>query len=122
MTFSRAIDVAPESAWFKSSYSSGAEGNCVEVAALFPEHAWHKSSYSDGAGNDCVEVAAPVAGGVWAKSSYSNATGGNCVEVAALTPRVGIRDSKNKQGPALLVPTPAWRDFVAFAAGPIIPE
>ncbi|MFI5803358.1 DUF397 domain-containing protein [Streptomyces sp. NPDC051561] len=26
--------MAPEAAWFKSSYSSGAEGNCVEVAFL----------------------------------------------------------------------------------------
>ncbi|MER7047385.1 DUF397 domain-containing protein [Streptomyces jumonjinensis] len=97
MTFSRATDVAPESAWFKSSYSDSQGGSCVEIAALFPEHAWHKSSYSD-------------------------SQGGSCVEVATLTPRVGIRDSKDKQGPALLVPTPAWRDFVAFAAGPIIPE
>jgi hypothetical protein len=36
-------------AWFKSSYSSGGDGDCVEVAL-----SWHKSSYSSG---DCVEVA-----------------------------------------------------------------
>lgn len=41
-----------ELAWFKSSYSSGGDGDCVEVAL-----AWHKSSYSGGDG-DCVEVAA----------------------------------------------------------------
>ncbi|MQS39805.1 DUF397 domain-containing protein [Streptomyces katsurahamanus] len=114
--------MAPESAWFKSSYSDSQGGACVEIAALFPEHAWHKSSYSDGAGNNCVEVAAPIAEHMWKKSSYSDSQGGSCVEVAALPARVGIRDSKDKQGPALLVPTPAWRDFVAFAAGPIISE
>ncbi|QEU93365.1 DUF397 domain-containing protein [Streptomyces kanamyceticus] len=30
----KSTDVAPAGAWFKSSYSSGAEGNCVEVADL----------------------------------------------------------------------------------------
>ncbi|MFF4399074.1 DUF397 domain-containing protein [Streptomyces sp. NPDC001480] len=28
----------PESAWFKSSYSSGAGGECVEVASLAKVH------------------------------------------------------------------------------------
>ncbi|NUP19906.1 MAG: DUF397 domain-containing protein [Streptomyces sp.] len=41
-----------ELAWFKSSYSSGSQGDCVEVAL-----AWHKSSYSSGGSGDCVEVA-----------------------------------------------------------------
>ncbi|MFI1870007.1 DUF397 domain-containing protein [Streptomyces jumonjinensis] len=114
MTFSRATDVAPESAWLKSSYS-GAEGNaCVEIAALFPEHAWHKSSYSDGAGNNCVEVAAPIAERMWKKSSYSGPHGGTCVEVAALTARVGVRDSKDRQGPALVVPSAVWSSFVGM--------
>ncbi|MBK6013559.1 DUF397 domain-containing protein [Streptomyces sp. MBT53] len=27
-------ELAPEGAWFKSSYSTGEGGNCVEVAAL----------------------------------------------------------------------------------------
>ncbi|MEU8651030.1 DUF397 domain-containing protein [Streptomyces sp. NPDC048737] len=39
-----------ELSWFKSSYSSGSGGDCVEVA-------WMKSSYSAGDGGDCVEVA-----------------------------------------------------------------
>ncbi|MEU9000879.1 DUF397 domain-containing protein [Streptomyces sp. NPDC048551] len=38
-------------AWFKSSYSSGEGGQCVEVA-------WRKSSYSGAEGGECVEVAA----------------------------------------------------------------
>ncbi|MFC5075574.1 DUF397 domain-containing protein [Kitasatospora cinereorecta] len=41
----------PESDWFKSSYSSGEGGECVEVA-------WRKSSYSSGDGGECVEFAA----------------------------------------------------------------
>ncbi|MEV0254773.1 DUF397 domain-containing protein [Streptomyces sp. NPDC050732] len=50
----------------------------------------------------------------WIKSSYSNDTGGNCVEVAALTRQVGIRDSKNKTGQALVVPAAAWSSFVGL--------
>ncbi|MFB9461723.1 DUF397 domain-containing protein [Streptomyces cinereospinus] len=41
-----------ELAWFKSSYSSSASGDCVEVA-----FSWRKSSYSSGGDGDCVEVA-----------------------------------------------------------------
>ncbi|TWG06946.1 DUF397 domain-containing protein [Streptomyces brevispora] len=41
----------PESAWFKSSYSSGEGGECVEVA-------WRKSSYSGAEGGQCLEFAA----------------------------------------------------------------
>ncbi|WP_381794941.1 DUF397 domain-containing protein [Streptomyces niveus] len=38
-----------------------------------------------------------------------------CVEVADLarTAQVGIRDSKHKAGPALVVPARAWAEFVA---------
>ncbi|QHC30782.1 DUF397 domain-containing protein [Streptomyces sp. HF10] len=39
-------------AWFKSSYSSGEGGECVELS-----YAWRKSSYSGGEGGECVEVA-----------------------------------------------------------------
>ncbi|MFF1911557.1 DUF397 domain-containing protein [Streptomyces sp. NPDC058239] len=44
----------PETAWFKSSYSSGEGGECVEVA-------WRKSSHSTGSGGECVEFAAAAA-------------------------------------------------------------
>ncbi|MDX2542768.1 DUF397 domain-containing protein [Streptomyces sp. WI04-05B] len=45
----------------------------------------------------------------WFKSSYSDETGGTCVEVAHLTPtRIGVRDSKHPQGPALLFPPEAF--------------
>lgn len=51
----------------------------------------------------------------WFKSSYSNDTGGACVEIAKCTDHVGIRDSKDRTGPALVVPTAAWSSFVGLA-------
>ncbi|WP_234434333.1 DUF397 domain-containing protein [Streptomyces sp. NRRL F-5126] len=50
----------------------------------------------------------------WFKSSFSNDSGGACVEIASLTGKVGIRDSKNKLGPALVVPKAAWCSFVGL--------
>lgn len=52
--------------------------------------------------------------GAWFKSSYSTPEGGNCVEVADLNTEVGIRDSKNAAGPALVVPADAWSAFVSL--------
>lgn len=40
---------------------------------------------------------------VWRKSSFSSGNGGNCVEVAFLGSSVGVRDSKNPNGPTLSV-------------------
>jgi YHS domain-containing protein len=110
--------VAPESAWFKSSYSGGTGNDCVEVAVVFaPEAAWFKSSYSGDTGNDCVEVAVVFAPEeAWFKSSYSGDTGNSCVEVAVSHPRVGVRDSKAKRGPALVVGAGTWAAFVGYAA------
>ncbi|MFJ5221420.1 DUF397 domain-containing protein [Streptomyces sp. NPDC088400] len=53
----------------------------------------------------------------WFTSSYSSENGTNCVEVADLarTGRVGVRDSKRKAGPALVVPADAWAQFVEGA-------
>ncbi|MDX3855775.1 DUF397 domain-containing protein [Streptomyces sp. AK02-01A] len=48
-----------------------------------------------------------AAGAVWFKSSYSDGAGNNCVEIADLSrtsfASIAIRDSKNPEGPALLV-------------------
>ncbi|SEE84877.1 protein of unknown function [Streptomyces sp. 2131.1] len=63
----KSTDLAPEKAWFKSSYSSGAEGNCVEAADL---------------------------------------------EAVANVAAVGVRDSKDKTGPALHFPKTSWSTFV----------
>ncbi|MFB6836238.1 DUF397 domain-containing protein [Streptomyces sp. NPDC056361] len=72
-----------ELSWFKSSYSTGDGGNCVEVAL-----SWHKSSYSSGSGDDCVEVA-------------------SCPST------VHVRDSKNPTGPQLALSPATWTEFVA---------
>ncbi|MHC5903870.1 DUF397 domain-containing protein [Streptomyces sp. S6] len=67
---------------YKSSYSSGNGGDCLEVTH------WRKSTYSAGDGSDCLEVS----------DGHPD-----------LTP---VRDSKNPHGPNLLFPTSAWAAFV----------
>ena len=48
----------------------------------------------------------------WRKSSRSN-NGGNCVEVADnLSSVVGVRDSKNPDGPALVLTRDRWHTFL----------
>ncbi|MFF8916664.1 DUF397 domain-containing protein [Streptomyces sp. NPDC015032] len=71
---------------------------------------WFKSSYSSGEGGECIEVAYD-----WHKSSYSSGEGGACVEVAACPTTIHIRDSKNVQGPHLDVAPTAWSAFVTYA-------
>ncbi|MFE4961510.1 DUF397 domain-containing protein [Streptomyces sp. NPDC056660] len=72
--------------------------------------AWFKSSYSGGSGDDCVEVALS-----WRKSSYSSGGSGDCVEVATCPTTIHIRDSKNRQGPALALSPAAWAGFLTYA-------
>ncbi|SHN04006.1 DUF397 domain-containing protein [Streptomyces yunnanensis] len=76
-----------------------------------PELAWFKSSYSSGGDGDCVEVALS-----WRKSSYSGDDSGDCIEIAACPTTVHVRDSKDKDGPRLAVPGGAWAAFVTYAA------
>ncbi len=64
---------------------------------------WRTSSYSYDSGG-CVEVG-------WRTSSYSYDSGA-CVEVAPAPDGVLVRDSKDRDGPALSVPTAAWRAFL----------
>ncbi|MEU7140477.1 DUF397 domain-containing protein [Nocardia sp. NPDC046473] len=54
----------------------------------------------------------------WFKSSQS-AGGGECVEVAFLdSDMIGVRDSKNPAGPALIFTPTEWATFTAsIAAG-----
>ena len=50
---------------------------------------------------------------VWHKSSRSNGSGGNCVEVARNLPGiVAVRDSKNPDGPAMIVSRDEWAHFI----------
>ena len=69
--------------------------------------AWRKSSYSGSSGGDCVEVAS------WRKSSYSGGSGGNCVEVADTASVVMVRDTRDRDGGALVVAADAWAAFTA---------
>lgn len=49
----------------------------------------------------------------WRRSSYSSANGGACVEITEDLPGVvPVRDSKNPQGPVLVVPAATWDTFV----------
>lgn len=49
----------------------------------------------------------------WRKSSYSGSNGGGCVEVAAFPGRaVGVRDSKDPEGPKLVFAPNDWRAFI----------
>ena len=50
----------------------------------------------------------------WRKSSYTSANGGNCVEVAEFTgAAIGVRDSKDPDGPKLLFSSGEWQAFIA---------
>ena len=50
----------------------------------------------------------------WFKSTRSSGNG-NCVEVAIVDDAVGVRDSKDRSGPALVFTASEWRAFVAGA-------
>lgn len=55
-----------------------------------------------------------LTGATWRTSSRSSGNGGDCVEVADnLTDVVGVRDSKDPDGPALTFTPAAWRTFLA---------
>ncbi len=51
---------------------------------------------------------------IWHKSSHSGNNGGNCVEVARNLPGVVAgRDTKDPDGPSLLLTPAGWRSFIA---------
>nr|WP_241833277.1 DUF397 domain-containing protein [Streptomyces caatingaensis] len=55
----------------------------------------------------------------WFTSSYSNENNaGACVSVAELPERIGVRDSKQRNGPAFLIPRPALASFLQGPARP----
>ncbi|MFD3942932.1 DUF397 domain-containing protein [Streptomyces sp. NPDC058579] len=74
--------------WFKSSFSDGTGGDCVEVAT------WRKSSYSAGDGSNCLEVSDDHPG------------------------IVPVRDSKTPAGPKLVFRVAAWTAFIEGVTGP----
>ena len=52
-----------------------------------------------------------LSGPVWRTSRHSNPES-ECVEVAVVPGHVGVRDSKDRSGSALLIPPSSWRAFV----------
>lgn len=69
---------------------------------------WRKSSYSGSSGGNCVEVGTMP----WRKSSNSDSSGGDCVELAVPSHVIGVRDSKDVDGPVLAFGRAAFRAFV----------
>jgi xanthine/CO dehydrogenase XdhC/CoxF family maturation factor len=53
---------------------------------------------------------------VWRKSSRSSSNGGQCVEVASIDHVVAVRDSKNPDGPKLMLTRAQWGAFIGNAS------
>ena len=68
--------------------------------------AWRKSTYSTAQG-ECVEV-----GVAWRKATHSNGIG-NCVEVGTAPHAILVRDTTNRSGATLTIPTAAWHALLA---------
>ncbi len=77
--------------------------------------AWRKSTRSASNGGDCVELAS-VPDVHWRKSTHSTSNGGDCVEVAPVSGVIAVRDSKDPDGPVLLLTRGALRSAVRSAA------
>ncbi|MDL4813081.1 DUF397 domain-containing protein [Actinomadura opuntiae] len=52
----------------------------------------------------------------WRKASQSSASGSDCIEVASLPGLIAVRDSKNPDGPKLLLTRSAFRTLAAQAS------
>ncbi|MQS38569.1 DUF397 domain-containing protein [Streptomyces katsurahamanus] len=82
-----------------------------QSAAIAPELAWFKSSYSTGSGGECIEIALD-----WRKSSFSSGEGGECVEMSICPHAIHVRDSKDTARQGLTVSPAAWTSFVGLAS------
>ncbi|WP_344903648.1 DUF397 domain-containing protein [Actinomadura meridiana] len=49
----------------------------------------------------------------WRKSTHSGGDGSHCVELARLSGNVGVRDSKDQDGPELHITPDAFRALLA---------
>lgn len=59
-----------------------------------------------------------LTGATWRTSTRSSNGGDTCVEVADNLPGiVGVRDSKDRQGPVLTFAPTAWQAFVGTVKG-----
>ncbi|MFE9106434.1 DUF397 domain-containing protein [Actinomadura geliboluensis] len=74
---------------------------------------WRKASSSGSNGGNCIELA----GLSWRKSTHSGSNGGDCVELAdvACASVVAVRDSKDPDGPVLLLTRAALRTALQSA-------
>jgi len=57
-------------------------------------------------------MSAPFKPALWRKSKRSSPSGDNCVEVALDVVRVGVRDSKDRDGSVLQFDAQSWGDFL----------
>ncbi len=74
---------------------------------------WRRSTSSGSNGGNCVELAGFTAAAQWRKAKRSLNNGGECVEVAATVGAVvAVRDSKDPDGPVLLLTRAALRTAV----------
>jgi hypothetical protein len=55
--------------------------------------------------------------GTWRKAGHSTSNGGACVEVASAPGAVAVRDSKDPQGPVLVVPLAHFRHLTDTLKG-----
>jgi hypothetical protein len=60
---------------------------------------------------------ADLSDAVWRKSTRSGSNGPDCVEVATQPDVVGVRDSKDRSGPALGFAPAEWKAFVDGVKG-----
>ncbi|MFI0369188.1 DUF397 domain-containing protein [Actinomadura sp. 1N219] len=58
----------------------------------------------------------------WRKASKSTENGGDCVEVAAVTESVAVRDSKDPDGPKLILSRSDFRRFAETLKGECLPS
>lgn len=54
-----------------------------------------------------------LTGAIWRKSSRSGNATAECVEVATTATRVGVRDSKDRDGGTLVFSRAQWSAFIA---------
>ncbi|OIJ86836.1 DUF397 domain-containing protein [Streptomyces colonosanans] len=53
----------------------------------------------------------------WFKSSYSSSSeADSCIEIATTPSTIHVRDSKNVEGPRLMLTPRAWTHFVSYAS------
>ncbi|NVI86722.1 DUF397 domain-containing protein [Actinomadura sp. BRA 177] len=78
---------------------------------------WRRSTHSGPNGGECVELASFTATAHWRKSTRSLENGGNCVQLAGMAGAVvAVRDSKDPDGPVLLLTAAAFRAAIQSAA------